>query len=165
MPLPLTTLSGVFQIAYVVRDMEKAVETLSAAHRIAGFRVAVFELNLSFPKQPTTLKVALGWVDDHEIEMIEPILDGTDIFAPAVPAPPANMAFHHLAMRIHGSLEDWERFRATIADDRVVIAGGREGMRFIYIDVRDTLGHYLEYIWMGPQYLSDCPWRVPPSQR
>lgn len=160
----IPTYAGMFQVAYVVRNMDEAVATFARDHGVEGFRVMEFELNLN-PPGKTVLKVALGWVDDHEFELIEPIRDETGVFEPKLPVAPANMVLHHVAARIPGELEDWERFRSAVPDNRVVIEGGRDGMRFIYVDALDTLGHHLEYIWMNDDFLAANPYRIPPSQR
>jgi hypothetical protein len=33
----------------------------------------------------------------------------------------------------------------------VAIEGGSEALRYLYLDARDLLGHYLEYVWMTPE--------------
>jgi hypothetical protein len=38
-------------------------------------------------------------------------------------------------------------------------------MRFVYVDERATLGHYLEYVWMSDEFLAQYPLWIPPSRR
>jgi hypothetical protein len=52
-------------------------------------------------------------------------------------------------MRVEGS---WEDFLArTKAQDLPVVMwrdmGGGDSLKFLYIDARSTMGHYLEYVW------------------
>ncbi len=164
-PLPPSSYSNIFQTAYVTHDIAAAVSTFGKVHGVTGFVVAEFALNLTYPPGHTLLKVGLAWAGDHEIELIEPVEDATGIFASALPPGRDNLAFHHHCMRIPGDHQDWAEFRSSIPDEKIVIAGGREGMRFIYIDERPTIGHYLEYIWTTPEFLRAHPHRIPPSRR
>jgi hypothetical protein len=57
------------------------------------------------------------------------------------------MTFHHIAMRV---ADDWDGFRAGLDEQKrsVVIEGHTPtGLKFCYVDARDTVGHYLEYVW------------------
>jgi hypothetical protein len=57
-------------------------------------------------------------------------------------------------MRVQGS---WEHFLArTKAQDLPVVMWsdkGGDNLKFLYIDARSTMGHYLEYVWM-----TDAQW-------
>jgi hypothetical protein len=33
----------------------------------------------------------------------------------------------------------------------VVLEGGGDMLKYIYIDAREFVGHYLEYVWMTPE--------------
>jgi hypothetical protein len=56
------------------------------------------------------------------------------------------LQFHHICMRV----PDWDEFRARVNEQPfpVVLEGGSESLRFLYLDARPFLGHYLEYTWM-----------------
>jgi hypothetical protein len=91
-------------------------------------------------------KLAFIWVDNLQYELIEPVSGPSDLYSAAV-SPDQLMKFHHIAMRVSG---DWEAFRAGLDRDRrkIVIEGATpSGLKFCYVDARDTLGHYLEYVW------------------
>ena len=69
-----------------------------------------------------------------------------------------------MAIRIEGSLEDWERHRAAIDVARHPIAfQGALGelLRFFYTDERATLGHYVEHVWMSPELLQQLGAAIP----
>jgi hypothetical protein len=165
MPRGILPYFDIFQTAYVTRDINAAIRIFADVYGGTDFKVFESTLNLSFPDVKTILKVGLFWAGDHEIELIQPIEDQTGVFAPALPQAPANLALHHYCMRVPGELGDWDAFRAKIPQERVVIAGSREGMRFIYTDERPTLGHFLEYFWANDEFLCANPHRIPPSQR
>lgn len=61
------------------------------------------------------------------------------------------MRLHHICMRVG----DWDVFRAEVDRRKwpVVIEGSEKGgqLRYIYVDARDSLGHFLEYCWMTPE--------------
>jgi hypothetical protein len=48
---------------------------------------------------------------------------------------------------------EWDNFRARVDQQgyRVVLEGGGDMLKYIYIDARDFVGHYMEYVWMTPE--------------
>ena len=48
---------------------------------------------------------------------------------------------------------EWDSFRARVDQNgyRVVLEGGGDMLKYIYIDARELVGHYLEYVWMTPE--------------
>ncbi len=55
--------------------------------------------------------------------------------------------FHHSRVPV----SDWDDFRRRVDKQPcpVVIEGdGGDGLKFLFLDARDLLGHYLEYTWM-----------------
>jgi len=62
--------------------------------------------------------------------------------------PDESLMFHHVCMRVDdwsGSVPAWPSALS------VAIEGGSEALRFLYLDAREFLGHYLEYVWMTPE--------------
>jgi hypothetical protein len=69
-----------------------------------------------------------------------------------------------LAIRVEGSIEDWERHRAAIDTTRhpIVYQGSLgELLRFFYTDERATLGHYVEHVWMSAELLQQLSSAIP----
>ena len=95
------------------------------------------------------MKLALGWIGELQYELIEPVSGLIDVYREGLSnAQP--MHFHHVCMRV----ADWTEFRARIDRERrpVVMEGGTPGhLLWLYVDARDTLGHFLEYCWMTPE--------------
>jgi hypothetical protein len=111
------------------------------------------------------LRIGLTRVGGVEIELIEP-QESAALFSDVLPRGPAGISirFHHVAIRIEGSLGDWERHRAAIdpAAHPIVYQGGLGDMlRFFYTDERPTLGHYVEHVWMSPELLAQLGAAVP----
>lgn len=145
-------LEGHFQNAYVTRDLERSIELFKDAYGVDNFIHFEPDMEVMTPEGPrrSISRAALGWVDSRFlIELIEPISGSVDIYSDFLPED-GHPRFHHAAMRTH----DWDDTRA-----RLVAKGWRiamehhmpEGLKFIYVDARQNLGHYLEYIWATPE--------------
>jgi hypothetical protein len=83
-----------------------------------------------------------------QIELIEPISGLVQFYADYLPADDSPR-FHHICIRV----EDWDSTRAEIARQKWPVAyeGEVAGAKFVYLDARDSLGHYIEYMWLAPE--------------
>jgi hypothetical protein len=142
-----------YQNAYVTADIDRAIEAMKAKYGIGDADILRTEATTPVwtpsGSGPNTSKLAFIWVGKLQYELIEPISGPSDLYSAAV-ARDQLMRFHHVAMRVM----DWDAFRAEV--DRkgwpVAISGeGGNGLKFLYLDARDTLGHYLEYVYAPPQ--------------
>jgi hypothetical protein len=136
-----------YQNAYVTRDVDKGVEEFRKRAKVD--RVLIFEGSTPV-KTPEgagmqTSKLAFIWVGDLQYELIQPVAGAVQVFADALPADDS-LRFHHICMRV----ADWDTFRARVNEQPypVVLEGGNEMLRFLYLDARPLLGHYVEYTWM-----------------
>lgn len=136
-----------YQNAYVTSDIDRAVDEFS---RRADVRLQIrhdVPLELKRPNGTAQLqmKLALLWVGDLQYEFIQPIEDPTGIYADAVSGTDL-LRFHHVAMRV----DNWDDFRARIAGQSfpLMFEGESGPLKFLYLDGRETVGHYLEYTWM-----------------
>ena len=112
------------------------------------------------------LRLALCHVGGVEIELIEPQGSATNLFSEVLPRGGAELLirFHHVAIRIDGPFENWERHRAAIDTVQHPIAyQGALGdmLRYFYTDERTTLGHYVEHVWMSPELLAQLGAAIP----
>jgi hypothetical protein len=150
-----------FQTAYVTRSLERGIEYFTRRH--AGLRfteIKADRLEFTIPDGVAKLRVAVGWVDGLQIEIIEPVSGAIEIYAEGLPAREDAVALHHLGMWIAGGREAWDKFRASIDDERIALEGGRDAMKFIYLNERASLGHHLEYVWMSDAFVDAFPiWR------
>jgi hypothetical protein len=146
------------QVAYVTNDLDAAIKLFEQDYAAPGFfvfnNVATGAARLGEPE----LRIALAHVNGVEIELIEPVGDSAPLFkAPLKPGPELHIDFHHVAIRIEGPIENWERHAASIDTVRhpIVYHGGLgEDLRYFYTDERDRLGHYVEHVWMSPGVLA-----------
>ena len=165
MTFPHPGFSNAYQIAYVTGDLARGAEMLESRFGVATFTCVSLDLNLSKPAAAAAIKVGIAWVGDLQIELIEPVSGAVDVYRTALPRDPAALSIHHLAMRVSGDIQNWDRVRGELAKERVAIEGGRDDMRFAYVDERAALGHYLEYVWMSESFLERYPLWAPPSRR
>ncbi|CAN7560250.1 VOC family protein [Phenylobacterium sp. LjRoot219] len=139
-----------YQNAYVTRDIDKWIEEFKKRGKVD--RVMTYEgtTEVTTPngKGSQTNKLAFIWVGDLQYELIQPGSGDVSIYSDALPADDG-LQFHHICMRV----PDWDEFRARVDQQPfpVVLEGGNELLRFLYLDARPFLGHYLEYTWMGEE--------------
>ncbi len=144
-------LDNIFQIAYVTRDIDKAMARFRAE---ADLRTEIYhegEVPVKTPNGPDVMRVKLAfmWVGDFQYELIQPISGLEHIYAAALPQDDS-LAFHHTCVRVH----DWEKFRRQVESQPYPIAfeGGGGPNYFLYLDARKTLGHFLEYAYLPGEF-------------
>jgi catechol 2,3-dioxygenase-like lactoylglutathione lyase family enzyme len=139
-----------YQNAYITRDIEKAIEvfrTRGAAKKALRFEGPV-EVTTPKGRGTAVSKLAFIWVNNLQYELIQPVSGLVDIYKDELPADD-RLKFHHVCMRV----PEWDNFRARVDQQgyRVVLEGGGDMLKYIYIDARDFVGHYMEYVWMTPE--------------
>lgn len=144
-------LAGHFQNAYVTRDLDASLAMLAARYGLRDVMRVQPELAVTTPRGPGTMRldVALLWVGGYQIEVIEPVSGDIDAYRDLLPAAAdGSLRFHHIGMRV----DDFDAVRAEIARSGRVVAfeGAQPGIQFAYVDARDTLGHFLEYVSLSP---------------
>jgi len=160
------------QIAYVTNNLDAAAALFEREYATPGFyKFDTMQSGVAKPGDPH-LRIGLARVGGVEIELIEPLGSTAPLFSRYLPEDGTDLAirFHHVAIRIEGSLQDWERHRAAIDTQRHPIEyQGALGdmLRFFYTDERKSLGHYVEHVWMSPELLQQLSAAVPsyPPQR
>jgi hypothetical protein len=145
-------LNGFYQNAYVTRNRDKAVALLRERHGLGDFIFFETDIEVRTPGGigRAQTKVALGWAGNLQIEVIEPISGLVDLYYPYLPDDDHSLGFHHVAMRVN----DWGPFCEEIEREKypVAYASGLEGLEFVYLDARATLGHYVEYMWATAEW-------------
>lgn len=140
-------LEGHFQNAYVTRNLDEAIEMLRSKYDLDDLILLSPNLIVRTPhgEGPAILRAALIWIGPFQIEIIEPVSGLVEHYQQYLPDDDTSIQFHHLGMRV----DDFEATRAELVRQNrpIVFEGGLEGLKFLYVDARDTLGHYLEYAW------------------
>jgi hypothetical protein len=147
-------LNEFFQNAYVTRNLESAVKAITQRHGIRDWVYFEPKMDVYTPvagNAPCHVKVGLGWVGGLQIELIEPVSGNLQHYLDYLPTSTTDYSprLHHICMRV----PDWDKARDEIAEKRWPVAyeGGVEGCKFVYLDARDSLGHYVEYMWMSDE--------------
>lgn len=140
-------LDNIFQMAYVTRDIDKAMAKFRAQADIRTEYYHEAKTQVKTPEGPTMMhvKLAFMWVGDFQYELIQPISGLEHIYAAAL-RKDDSLAFHHTCVRV----DDWDTFRRDVETMPYPIAfeGGTGPNYFLYLDARKTLGHYLEYAYL-----------------
>lgn len=148
MPFPLLNQRH-YQNAYVTADTNAAIAALTPL----GLEFFSFENEMEITTTKGTAlgktKLSFAWGGGIQYELIEPISGNVDLYSEGI-APGRPLSFHHIAMQV----EDWDALVADVKQRNAKIAlQGQSGdaLKFLYVDARDTLGHYLEYVWATPE--------------
>jgi len=135
--------AGLFQVAYVTRDLDAAVAL--ARTRFGIDRMAI---QRSIRHSPTTtIDIALAWVGDRMIELIAPHGDGSSVYE-ALPIPEAStLRLHHMG-HILPDEAGLTALRTSLAAAAIPVFVEREhpGLRFLFADTRPLLGHFTEHM-------------------
>ena len=139
-------LTNHYQNAYVTGDIDRAVALLEEEFGAVGKTMRI-DVTQTFKTAggdgEGVLKLAFIQVGRLQYELIEPVSGNVAIYKDAV-LPDQPMRFHHVAMRADDV--DAVRAEAEKHGRKVVLAGESGAVRFLYVDARDALGHYLEYV-------------------
>jgi len=143
-----------FQQAYVTRNVDAAVAMFSK--RLGRSDIRSFEMTntITTPVGVGELhsKLCMFWIGDVQIELIQPLGGMAEIYSDALP-PDDSLVFHHVNFR----LPDWDTFRAKVAahNSPIALEGATDFVKYLYIDERATLGHFVEYC-----YMEDDTWEM-----
>jgi len=136
-----------YQNAYVTRNIDKWVDVFSTRAKVDKVLRYEGTTPVMTPAGPSTQtsKLAFIWVGDLQYELIQPVDGAVDIYRNGLPAGDG-LAFHHICMRV----DNWDDFRRRVSEQSfpVVLERGGDALKFLYLDAREFLGHYLEYTWM-----------------
>lgn len=142
------------QIAYVTSDLDRALAVFRDDYNVSSFHVFANDAPGLVQSDGARLRIALALVGGVEIELIEPQGDSAPLFSEVLPSHGSfAIRFHHVAIRIDGTLADFEAHMASIDQTRhPVVWHGAMGdmMRYAYTDERPVLGHFVEHVWMDP---------------
>jgi hypothetical protein len=135
-----------FQLGYVVRDLDQAIE-----HMRDKFGVAKWQLNV-LPKSAPARALGFAYVQQVMIELIEARPERETIYRDWIPASDTGAKLHHLGYMIDGD-EEWRSiigqfegsgFRTALADS------SGDFFDYYYSDTVAQLGHYCELIRLKP---------------
>lgn len=138
-----------FQNAYVCDDIEAGIAAFRAAGLARDPRILETSDMVDTPDGPKKqeLRVAIFRLSGLTYELIQPVVDETGVYANCRDNGGV-VRFHHTCSRV----EDWDEFKARLEQSDFPVVFGRdygEGqIKYVYLDARKTLGHYVEFTWM-----------------
>ena len=149
----------IFQLSYVARDRDRAVEFAAAKLGIENF--FCFEgkcpVRTRGNIEDLLLRVAVANTGTHQFEIIEPVSGPTWIYTDGRDLDRQALSLHHVGVAVMGPHSVWQDTIAQLrADgDEIVqiseLAPGEEPQAlFAYVDNRASLGHFTEYLWWSP---------------
>lgn len=153
------SLEGIFQLAYVTSDLERAAEAIRARFAVPEFtEIPVGTVPLILPAgESVSMKVLVAWVGRYQIELIQPQPGGLGIYRDGLARDDAPLRFHHVGLLVDGGMSEWESVRSCLPSESIAMEGGHGPIRFVYVDERPLLGHYVEYVWVDPDYARTRP--------
>ena len=134
-----------FQLGYVTRDLEPAMAQFSKRFGPAEFQI----INADQPNIHTR-RIALTWIGQTMIEIIEPNVSVPSLYVDAVPSATGEITFHHIGHLINDYQATLQRLKTEGYAVPLALSYG-EVLDCCYADARAQLGHYLEYIRLGDQ--------------
>jgi hypothetical protein len=147
------------QVGYVCRNLEQGMLTLAGAGAESSFLIIDVAQSMGVSDAPVR-RIGLTYANDINLEILEVAKDCGPFFSEALPVDDG-AGFHHLGYLVSDPLA-WDELKRTIEK-----AGGAamEGeipgaLRYIYVDRRGDLGHYIEYIFLdegGKALFSNVP--------
>ena len=145
-------LSGLYQIAFVTTDLDQAMMLFAGTYGISKFKIK--RDLLSGPEMPRMrVHVAHAYVGPMMIELIQPAGGEDGLYREILPANGFAIRPHHFGFMVR-SEQELERISAALETRNVPIAfdTSTTGVaRAVYADARNSLGHYLEYVYLKPE--------------
>jgi Glyoxalase/Bleomycin resistance protein/Dioxygenase superfamily len=149
-----------FQMSYITRDLEAALEHCRRELGLAAFHVSDSEVDVisGGRVQRLAVRAAIANIGRRQFEIIQPVSGPIEVYTGAVDLDSHILNFHHIAIAVRGSLMNWEKLLEEIRAGGDEIAfefpaklGPEAMVCFCYVDTRKRLGHYTEYLWWAPQ--------------
>jgi hypothetical protein len=135
-----------FQVGYVCRNLHQAMSSL-AGHHSPSFLVIDVTEALGVADAPIR-RIGLAYLDRLNIEVLEVSTELESIFREHLP-PDLGLAFHHVGYLITDAAQWQELERSVEASGGAAMKGEVPGnMRFLYLDRRSEVGHYIEYVYL-----------------
>ncbi len=152
-------LRGQMQNAYVTHDLDKAMEIVGNRYGVEEFDRFNPDMVIDTPMghKPMVSRIASFWAGMLNIEIIEPVSGYVDHYVSMLPADKTDAVprFHHISLRRESIAEidsEIEKLGLPLAfRGPVSIKEAIPSLIFVYLDGRDSLGHYVEYTWKSDE--------------
>jgi hypothetical protein len=149
--------TGFFQFGYVTTDVGQAEANLKKNFGVKNFlNIGVMKSDVFLADgRAVTNELILSFanVGDQQVELIQPVNDPSGLYSGALPQRDGfAMVLHHLGHRFF-DIAQWNQFRSQLDLNSHKLAFENNGgaAHYVYTDERDSLGHFLEYMWLDEQ--------------
>lgn len=138
-----------YQLGYVCDNLEEGIEQFRGRGMTHDPHIIEVDQPVDSPIGEVINKIRLCfiWIGEMQYELIQPLTDPLGIYGNCV-SNGGPLRFHQICMRV----DDWTDFRARVDQQDLPVAMerdlGGDNLKFLYLDARKQLGHYLEYTWM-----------------
>lgn len=141
-----------YQLGYVCDDIEEGIAQFRGRGMTHEPHIIEVEQPVNTPdgrEVMNHIKLCFIWIGDMQYELIQPISDPLGVYAKANSVEGGGpLRFHQTCMRV----KDWADFRKRVNEQDLPVVMerdlGGDSLKFLYLDGRATIGHYLEYTWM-----------------
>ncbi|KEQ54382.1 VOC family protein [Sphingobium chlorophenolicum] len=139
---------ALFQMAYVTDDIDAA-----ARKAMGSFGIGAFQINRDMAIETgqgiATAHFALAFLGDTQIEIIQPAGGADDVYRQGIRGRGGSLSFHHAGMLVTEEAQWCAMVAAIERSGASVPVRGAFGasMHYLYVDRREEIGHYLEYMW------------------
>ncbi len=159
-------LQGHMQNAYVTHDLDRAMDIVGERFGVEKFDRFDPEMTVmtSQGEQPLVTRVASFWAGGLNVEIIEPVSGYVEHYLSMLPADTRDAVprFHHISLR----RDDESAMREEIArlglplafEGPLSIREAIPSLVFVYLDGRQSLGHYVEFTWKSPEAWAYVGW-------
>ena len=158
---------NIFQTAHVTADIDDAVAI--AARRFGAPRMQVNrDVLIETGRGVAHCHFALAFIGDVQLELIQPAGGEDGVYRELVPA--KGLKLHHVGVLVDSD-SDWNAVIAESEREGILmpVSGDFAGlMRYLYLDRRAELGHYVEYMQpsaAGATLFNDVPRFAGPAYR
>lgn len=154
----LRLFSTMLHLGYVVTDLERVKARMRVDHGINEW------LEVPLAPDSSATRIALAGVGETTLELVEvdPAGDLLPIHADWLPAAPEAARFNHVAYLLD-TKADWQAAQELFRQRGVAIPLAMpfgEAFEFFYADTVPDLGHWSEFICLGPagrEFLAQIP--------
>jgi len=159
-------LHGHMQNAYVTHNLDKAMEIISDRFGVEKFDRFDPEMTVKTleGEKPLATRVASYWAGGLNIEIIEPTGGYVDHYVNMLPQDRSDAIprFHHISLRRDDEAamrKEIEQLGLPLAfEGPMSIKDAIPSLVFVYLDGRQTLGHYIEFTWKSPEAWKYVGW-------
>jgi hypothetical protein len=142
--------------AYVASDLDRGQQRMSQTHGVETFER--FEnIEVLVPGGAALIDFVLGDANGTPVEVITPRGGQDAVYRQSLSADPDALVFHHFASRVTAA--EWRDLMATIEANGLPtpVLGSAGEVRYVYVDLRPTLGHMFEFIHYGDEDMQASP--------